>query len=119
GYPKAERISDWQRISIHTKQLYRNLGGKRKSLGEPRNTLDMYVNATETVINKLPGYISANIHKSLDGTRVVNYAQWQSREAFEAMLRNPEVLPHMREAAKLATIEPHLYEVAFIDEVQQ
>ncbi|MGI8586151.1 MAG: hypothetical protein ACR2M0_00475, partial [Chloroflexia bacterium] len=55
GYPKAERISDWQRISIHTKQLYRNLGGKRKSLGEPRNTLDMYLQLFGTRLSPCRG----------------------------------------------------------------
>ena len=44
--------------------------------------VDLLVEATETVINRLPGFVSANIHKSLDGTRVANYAQWRSREAF-------------------------------------
>jgi heme-degrading monooxygenase HmoA len=69
-------------------------------------------------MNKVPGYVSANIHRSLDGTRVVNYAQWRSREDFEAMLRNPEAAPHMREAAEIAErFEPHLYEVSFVDEV--
>jgi hypothetical protein len=31
--------------------------------------------ATEEVISRQPGYVSANIHWSLDGTRVTNYAQ--------------------------------------------
>ena len=65
-----------------------------------------------------PGYVSANIHKSLDGTRVTNYAQWRSREAFETMLENSEAKVHMAEAAKIAEkFEPHLYEVSFVDEV--
>ncbi len=34
--------------------------------------------ATEEVIRQLPGFVSANLHKSLDGTRVANYAQWKS-----------------------------------------
>ncbi len=56
--------------------------------------------------------------KSLDETRVVNYAQWRSREAFEAMLENLEAVVHMKEAAKIAEkFEPHLYEVSFVDEV--
>jgi quinol monooxygenase YgiN len=53
--------------------------------------LDLLVEATESVMNELPGFVSANVHKSFDGTRVVNYAQWRSREAFEAMLDDPEV----------------------------
>ena len=79
--------------------------------------VELLAEATETIMNKMPGYISANIHKSLDGTRVVNYAQWESREDFEAMLRNPEVGPHMGRVAEIAErFEPHLYEVSFIEE---
>jgi len=34
------------------------------------------------------------------------------------MLENPEAAKHMQEASQLAIkIEPHLYEVSFIDEV--
>jgi hypothetical protein len=51
----------------------------------------------------------------VDGTRVANYAQWRSREDFEAVLANPEAAAHMREAATIATFDAHLYEVAFID----
>jgi heme-degrading monooxygenase HmoA len=52
--------------------------------------------ATEKAMKRLPGFVSANIHKSLDGTRVVNYAQWRSKDDFEAMLKNPEAAPHMK-----------------------
>lgn len=37
--------------------------------------LDLLEQATCEVMAKQPGFISANFHKSLDGTRVVNYAQ--------------------------------------------
>ncbi|ATB39443.1 antibiotic biosynthesis monooxygenase [Cystobacter fuscus] len=68
--------------------------------------------ATEEVMRYLPGFISANIHRGVDGTRVTNYAQWASREHFEAMLRNPTAQTHMRAAAALVEkYEPHLYEV--------
>jgi quinol monooxygenase YgiN len=74
------------------------------------------VEATEAVMSKLPGYISANIHRSLDGSRVANYAQWESREAFEAMLRRPEARQHMDVATRLATATPVLYDVVYCDE---
>jgi quinol monooxygenase YgiN len=80
--------------------------------------VDVLIEATEAVMNMLPGFVSANIHRSLDGTRVVNYAQWRRREDFESMLKNPAAVPHMQEAAGLATFEPHLYEVAYVDEAE-
>ena len=78
--------------------------------------VDVLVHATESVMAGLPGYVSANIHKGLDGTRVANYAQWRSRADFEAMLRDPRAAVHMREAAELAGFEPHLYEVVYTHE---
>ena len=81
--------------------------------------IDLLVEATEKVMNTQPGFLSANIHKSLDGTHVVNYAQWRSREDFEAILTKSEVLPHLEAVDRLAKVEPHLYEVAFIDEAQE
>ena len=63
----------------------------------------------------MPGFISANIHRSVDGVRVTNYAQWRSRADLEAMLRHPAAMPHLREATELATnVDPHVYEVAAV-----
>ncbi len=73
--------------------------------------VDLLVEATDEVMQHLPGFVSAAIHASLDGTRVVNYAQWRTVEDFRAMLENPVAAPHLRAAGGLATFEPHLYEV--------
>jgi hypothetical protein len=43
-------------------------------------------------------------------TRVVNYAQWRSAEAFQAMLQNGTARQHMAQCAELANgYDPHLY----------
>jgi quinol monooxygenase YgiN len=73
--------------------------------------------ATEAVMKKLDGFVSANIHRSLDGTRVVNYAQWRDEAAFGAMLQNQHAQVHMQKAAALVErFEPVLYSVASIHE---
>ena len=78
-----------------------------------QDLVDLLTRATDETIRHMPGFVSATIHKSLDGLRVTNYAQWRSREDFEAMLRNPAASPHLKEAAALATsFEPHLYQVS-------
>lgn len=59
--------------------------------------------ATTTVFATVPGFVSANLHASLDGTRVVNYAQWASRPAYDAAMARPDVREHIVEAAALAT----------------
>ena len=78
--------------------------------------VDLLVEATDQTIRFLPGFISANIHKSYDGRRVVNYAQWRSREDFEAMLENQEARPHMKRAAEMAEFDPVLCEVVHVDQ---
>ena len=69
------------------------------------------VEATEEVIRHVPGFVSANIHRGLDGRHVANYAQWRSRDDFEAMLRDSVAREHMGRAGALAQFEPLLYEV--------
>jgi quinol monooxygenase YgiN len=58
--------------------------------------------ATSEVFVTMPGFISANLHVSLDGTRVINYAQWSSEQAYHDALSRPEVRDHISEAAALA-----------------
>lgn len=73
--------------------------------------VDVLIEATEKTMKHLPGFVSANIHKSFDGTKVVNYAQWRSLEDFEAIKQNSEALPHMQAAAALVEFDPILCEV--------
>jgi heme-degrading monooxygenase HmoA len=68
--------------------------------------------ATDEVMQHLPGFRSANIHLSSDRTRVLNYAQWDTAEAFFDMQQNPAAREHMSAAAALAiSFDPHLYTV--------
>lgn len=72
----------------------------------------MLASATENVMVHQPGFRSANIHLSTDGTRVLNYAQWDSAEAYQAMLADPTAREHMAPAAALAvSFDPHIYTV--------
>ncbi|MGH9397975.1 MAG: antibiotic biosynthesis monooxygenase family protein [Terriglobia bacterium] len=83
-----------------------------------QSLIELLVKTTEEVMRYQPGFVSANIHRSLDGTRVVNYAQWRSRDEFEAMLRNPKARPHMEEVASLVQkFEPYLHEVVSVHSV--
>src|SRR3546814_4296571 len=61
--------------------------------------------ATETVMKHRVGFISANIHRSLDGGRVANYAQWRTKADFEAMLADPACQEHMKARSEEHTSE--------------
>jgi quinol monooxygenase YgiN len=70
--------------------------------------------ATKETMRQRPGFVSANIHRGLDRRHVTNYAQWASREAFEAMLADPVAQRHMKEVTAIAQPAPVLYEVASV-----
>ncbi len=64
-----------------------------------------------------PGFISISLHRSLDGRRIVNYIQWQSRGELEAAHRSPEFRKEWNRFDHVADdIDPHLYEVAQVIE---
>ena len=73
--------------------------------------LDVPTAATDEEMSRQPGFVSANLHTSRDGLRVVNYAQWESTEAFEAMRANPACRVHMDKAERIAKADVHLYDV--------
>jgi quinol monooxygenase YgiN len=72
----------------------------------------LLIEATEKTMKHMPCFVSANIHRSLDGKKVVNYAQWESMAAFDAMRKNPAAASHMKAAAALAEFDPILCEVS-------
>jgi quinol monooxygenase YgiN len=81
---------------------------------EPANQeqlLDLLFRATETSVRHAPGFISASLHRGLDGTKVTMYAQWRSVEDYEAMRRNPAPLPYLQQALAIAKFDPGMYEV--------
>ena len=79
---------------------------------QQQRLVDLLDSATAQVMRHRSGFVSANLHASLDGTRVVNYAQWQDQASFEAMLADPAAREHMDALRGLATVEPRLYDVA-------
>lgn len=81
--------------------------------------VDLLIEATERTMRHQPGFVAANIHRSLDGRHVTNYAQWESEAAFLAMLANPEARAHMGRAYNIATLEGYLYQVVSTHELQR
>ena len=72
--------------------------------------LEVLSRATQETFLQQPGFVSANLHMSLDRAHVANYAQWRSAEDLEAASAKPEVQAHFKEAAGAAeAFEPILY----------
>jgi quinol monooxygenase YgiN len=78
---------------------------------QPR-LVELLTEVTEVYVRRARGFVSASLHRSLDGTKVTMYAQWQSREDYEAMRHDPGPVPYLQEALTIATFEPAMYDVA-------
>ena len=76
--------------------------------------IDEWMRFTEEVRNE-SGYLGTALHKSTDGTRVINYAHWRSQADFDAFLRR-----HGADFAQFgqnaSRIDPHVYTIVYLDE---
>ena len=76
-----------------------------------RRLVELLTEATEVTVRRSPGFVSANLHRSTDGTKVTMYAQWESLAHYQAMRHDPGPLPYLQEALAIAKFEPGVYEV--------
>ena len=82
--------------------------------------VDALDEATGAIFVTVPGFISANLHTSLDGTRVINYAQWASAQQYQEALQRADVREHMAKAAAIADKwDPTLLQVRSIHRPQE
>ena len=56
------------------------------------------------------GFVSATLHRGLNGKVAAVHAVWRTREDWKAMTRTPGVNAAMEPIMAIATFEPHLYE---------
>ncbi|MBT2675898.1 antibiotic biosynthesis monooxygenase [Streptomyces sp. ISL-14] len=47
-----------------------------------RKLVELATGGVQEWIREVPGFLSATYHASTDGTAVVNYAQWESEQAY-------------------------------------
>ena len=64
-------------------------------------------------VKEEPGLIGTALHRSTDGTRVINYAQWRSQAEWANFMQ--KYLDQFAPRAQLAVrVDPHLYEVVYL-----
>lgn len=76
-----------------------------------QEVIDLLVEGTEKVMTKRPGFISLTLLASLDKSRVVNVARWESTDDVKATQADPEAAEYAKRTAALAKAEPGLYTV--------
>lgn len=73
--------------------------------------IDLLIDALETTTKHQPGFLSASIHKSLDGARVFNYAQWRTQAEYETFAQSPEDQAIGAKFSPFQLLDSHVYEV--------
>ncbi len=73
--------------------------------------VDTIIEFLETAVKHQPGFVSSSIHKSLDGVRVMNYAQWQSQSDYNAFISNSQVQSLGAKLSKFQMLDAHVFEV--------
>jgi hypothetical protein len=74
--------------------------------------IDVLIESARSVCH-LPGWLSANIHRGLDGTHVVNYAQSESHEASQQIIEKLRAEGFLDRNKLVGEAHPGLYEVVF------
>ncbi len=84
---------------------------------EPPNQqklVDLLSRATGAAVRHAPGFVSAALHRSVDGTKVTMYAQWRSAahyQRYQATRSNPGAESYVAEILAIARFDPGTYEV--------
>ena len=65
------------------------------------------------VVSKQPGFVSGNLHLSHDGTKVLNYFQWENEAAFKAFRADTAMQEKVMAVIGPYGPKPRTYEIAF------
>jgi quinol monooxygenase YgiN len=84
------------------------------ALDHQHKLVEVLKEGTEGLMSKMAGYISASVHISKDGRRVINYSQWRSVKDIDTMRQDPDVGPYMKRVAALGTFEAIACEVNYV-----
>lgn len=81
---------------------------------QQQELIGQWIRFTDSVKDE-PGLIGAALHKSVDGTRIVNYAQWRSDADLDRFVKKYRMQFETRRALA-SRIDPHRYEVVYLSD---
>lgn len=70
-------------------------------------------NIVSTVVSQQPGFVSNNLHCSLDGEKVYNYFQWESEAHFKAFRADEAVQAKVMAVIGPYNPKPRPFEIVF------
>jgi antibiotic biosynthesis monooxygenase (ABM) superfamily enzyme len=80
---------------------------------ERQQLLIDFLSEAAKVAREVPGWLSASLHRSLDGTRVVNYAQSADADAARRVFEHLNAKGLLERNKAYGEAHPGLYEVTF------
>lgn len=84
---------------------------------QPKNQkelVDVWKEFVKEVVEKQRGIISANLHRSFDGTRLVNYAHWKTKEDQARMIEGSVAQSWRDDFIRIADVTPNFYCVVYM-----
>ena len=85
----------------------------------PPDRLDQLMDLLTVLVRaqrEIDGFVSATLHRGLDGKVAAVHAVWESRQHWKSMARDPAINAAMEPIMAIATFAPHLYEAGEIFE---
>lgn len=82
---------------------------------DPERQQQLVESLIETVnaARAVPGWLSASVHRSYDGSKVINYVQFASHDAAQAVLRHLAAGGYLQRNTSLGPVAPGQYEVVY------
>ncbi|MQY26700.1 antibiotic biosynthesis monooxygenase family protein [Nocardia aurantia] len=76
-----------------------------------KELIELLNEATETVIRHRPGFVSVTLFASVDGSKVINLAQWASPDDAKATMGDPAAQEFAKRTAALGKPSPGVYKI--------
>ena len=86
---------------------------------EPKNQqqlIEQLKELSKNFVELQPGFVSANVHRSFDGNRVISYAQWKTKQDYQSIYANPDAMPYLDKIKTVSKFNWNLYQVSYTSE---
>ena len=78
-----------------------------------QNLIEQLKVLSKNFVEFQPGFVSANVHRSFDGKRVISYAQWKTKEDYQSIYANSDAIPYLDKIKTISKFNWNLYQVSY------
>lgn len=75
--------------------------------------IKVFSNYYKNILQNMNGFVSANLHKSDDGTRIINYVQWDSFDGLTSLFRDETAKEFNKELKEISSPDWNLFKVVY------